>query len=63
MEEWDDGNMGEADEEAASVIVRVKAGDWCEKGKVPRFDPIARAVFGEGLLTDDASSEDEEEST
>ena len=63
MADWDDETMGEADEEAASVIARVKAGDWFEKGKVPRFDPITRAVFGEGLLTDDASSEDEEEST
>lgn len=63
MAAWDDETMGEADEEAASVIARVKAGDWFEKGTVPRFDPITRAVFGEGLLTDDASSEDEEEST
>lgn len=60
MGKWDDAVLAEADEVAADVIHRVRAGDWFSSGKVPRYDPITRAVFGVGLLTGDASEDDEE---
>jgi hypothetical protein len=60
MGKWDDEVLAEADEVAADVIHRVRAGDWFTSGKVPRYDPITRAVFGVGLLTGDAPEEDEE---
>ena len=52
--------LAEADEVAADVIRRVRAGDWFEAGKVPRYDPITQAVFGVGLLTGDTPEDGEE---
>ena len=60
MGPWDDAVLAEADEVAAEVIRKVRAGDWFTPGKVPRYDPITRAVFGVGLLTGDAPEEGEE---
>ena len=57
---WDADVLAEADEVAADVIQRVRAGDWFVAGKVPRYDPITQAVFGVGLLTGDAPEEGEE---
>jgi hypothetical protein len=60
MAHWEDEALDAADEMAAEVIRGVRAGDWFVKGKVPRYDAITRALFGEGLLTGDASEDDEE---
>ena len=60
MGKWDDAVLAEADEVAADVIHRVRAGDWFTAGKVPRYDPITQAVFGVGLLTGDSPEEGEE---
>ena len=60
MGKWGDDVLADADEVAAEVICKVRAGDWFVPGKVPRYDPITRAVFGVGLLTGDAEEEGEE---
>ncbi|MCH2103907.1 MAG: PD-(D/E)XK nuclease family protein [Planctomycetes bacterium] len=60
MGKWGDDVLADADEVAAEVIRKVRAGDWFVPGKVPRYDPITRAIFGVGLLTGDAEEEGEE---
>ena len=60
MGDWDESVLSEADEVAADVIHRVRAGEWFKTGTVPRYDPITQAVFGVGLLTGDVQVEGEE---
>jgi hypothetical protein len=51
--------IDEAYEVAKEVIREVRAGEFFERGRVPRYDLITQALFGQGLLT--SSSEEEEE--
>jgi len=60
MGDWGEEVLAEADEVAADVIHRVRAGEWFKAGTVPRYDPITQAVFGVGLLTGDVPVEGEE---
>jgi ATP-dependent helicase/nuclease subunit B len=59
MGSWKEEVIDEAYEVAKEVIREVRAGEFFERGRVPRYDLITQALFGQGLLT--GSSEEEEE--